>query len=119
MRFAYVQFFSNDGIGYACFANDGDKVAAAFCSPKDFFDKRVARSIAEGRVRSDKFVTIPMENRRGYNYVMLTHFRDNDLLPSWARRTFDAGDYGLTLTQNNRYLSEEDDSCSANCGCNS
>ena len=107
----YVQFHTNQGTGYGCFAiewyRDGKNinfsVGASFCNSKDMFRKERAREIACGRqMKKDASIFSFRSDVIGFItddefYSMLGMMRDVIDMPSWATKAIVKGNYTLTL----------------------
>jgi hypothetical protein len=90
--------------GIICVASKLDKenytinMAASFCSKKDVFNKKLARTIATGRLKSENsfIINLPIEEK-------LTHKQISDIiikklillsnLPSWATKIWENSTY--------------------------
>lgn len=120
----YVQFKTNAGIGYGCFAidwtrNDLDliyRMGMSFCNPKDNFSKHIARKVADGRLKKyyNMFYGMIQSNNTGYitdadfnnilNNLFYRKFENKNgeehaMIPNYARKAFDNGAYSFTLSR--------------------
>lgn len=94
----YVYFRNNHAervgsiaIGYYV-KGDNIRASVAFCSPNDFFSKKIARTIINGRFNSEKFVTI-FHVSNNYIESILNHLINNiddwkhiTNIPSWYHK---------------------------------
>jgi hypothetical protein len=113
-NFRYIRLQTPQGIGYGCFyitwEREEDKilhynVGLAFCSPKDKFNKRLAREIAIGRhnnkpifdlINSDNFGSLTEEEFDSilYKLFAIQHIE----IPKWAYTAYNLGNYIPTLS---------------------
>lgn len=92
VRFGYFRVKTANGIGYACLAliraekdSGGNcKVGVSFCSPKDKFNKKMARKIAFGRLQAVpvEFKDIPGSIFKDM-YTALKHYVSTEKAPGW------------------------------------
>lgn len=120
----YIQFKTNIGVGYGCFAMDWTRVekdlvyriGMSFCNPKDNFSKYIARKVASGRLEkySNMFYGIIKSDNSGYvtdadfNNILNNlfyrkfenkHGEEYAMIPNYARKAFDKGTYSFTLSR--------------------
>jgi hypothetical protein len=114
----YVRFMTPQGIGYACFAilweRESEKfihykIGSSFCSPKDSFNKTIAKTIAKGRLSRNNIIgvvpSIPA-SRQGFildaEFDAMLHdlMKSKELIPSWAYKSFSRDKYVFTLSSN-------------------
>lgn len=113
----YVQFETNQGIGYGCFdmqwSRKDDKITYAigtsFCNPKDHFVKSLARKISSGRLENNFQTGVVPSKETGFitdlDFVnilmdMFANGIENTTYPNWARKAFNRGMYFLTMRSN-------------------
>lgn len=106
IKFGYFQVHTPQGIGYVCIAlfrpakdsEEQHKAGFSFCSPKDKFNKSVARSMATGRLLlgSEYKYTIEFKSTAPNNKLAMLdalHFAiQNDILPGWFAKSVKSPD---------------------------
>ena len=103
MRYAYVRPNEKDNMGgalaFGYFIDDNHDIVAsiAFCSPRDRFCKKTARTIINGRVENGKCVVIPTDFTADPKYVesveiVMDHYKSKFWkwsqivnIPSWSQ----------------------------------
>ena len=119
IRYAYFRVGSTQGNrgGFVCSAillppkgsTEDIQVAFSFCSPKDNFQKRVARQLAYARLDSGK--TFPVKNEKAYLHDIAIEGLCQSDTPRWLDNAFRDGIVQSTLTVYNAsdFCDEEDD----------
>lgn len=118
----YVQFETSQGTGYGCYSiqwsrENGElkcEIGSSYCSPKDSFSKNLARTIATGRLEvnsqtgSIKSESVGYITDNDFNLVLNELFKDKtfSIIPNWARRAFNKGDYTFSLRKATYFLDE-------------
>jgi hypothetical protein len=113
-NFRYIRFQTPQGIGYGCFyislEREEDKIlhykiGTSFCSPKDKFNKRIAREIATGRHNNKPIFDIINSNNSGnlteeeFDVILSKLFAVQHLeIPKWAYTAYNNDKYILTLS---------------------
>ena len=112
MKYCYMIVWTDKGKGYACFSAQ-EKMqdwifGAAFCSPKDRFDKRIARKIAEGRCGSVCINKGNLSEKPRIQDLVLACLNMESIeplmnLPSWFRKALkgDGAQSHITFTLHN------------------
>lgn len=111
----YIRFQTSQGIGIGCFYISWEReenkllhyrIGIAFCSPKDRFNKTLARKIAIGRHNSKPIFGLINSDNSGsiteedfdiilYNIFGIQHIE----IPKWANVAYNSGKYTPTLKQ--------------------
>ena len=124
-NFRYIQFRTPTGVGFACVSIEWTKVdsridytaGVSFCSPKDIFDKRRAREMANNRrigkrlhsknmnysgsvavIDETKFIS-NSEFDRIFRNFMSNAPASGTRIPNWASKALHLDAYTLGLTQ--------------------
>jgi len=108
-KIGYFQVKTKNGTGYICVAMDRPPkdtttlhtAAFSFCSPKDSFDKAMARKIAEGRLAITRHYFVSFNFIGPTKDAMKMALRcasETNMLPSWVRKPLESGNilFGLT-----------------------
>ncbi len=97
IRYVYFRNDKNNtggviAVGYYIDNEKNIIASASFCSPKDFFNKKIARNIINGRIETGKVVIIKYEGSK-YIESILSHLINNTdewdkniNIPSWFHK---------------------------------
>jgi hypothetical protein len=104
IRFGYFRVSTNRGPGYICIAmtrppkgTQGElcHLGISFCSPKDCFNKKMARQIAEGRLFKNPLTIEDIPGPSSQNMRTALQIALKDSAPSWAKKTASRIYFGL------------------------
>lgn len=113
----YIRFETPSGIGYGCFAITWErdqgkfihyKIGAAFCNPKDEFNKGRAKIIAKGRLSRNNIAGIIASTKdchlldEDFDLILQDIFNIKKYIPipHWAYKSFSRNKYLFTLSSN-------------------
>lgn len=105
IRFGYFQAKTIDGTGYICVAlyrppkgsSEEHRAGFSFCSPKDFFNKSLARKIAVGRLENG--CDVSFKSTASTKEACVEALRYARRIPSWVVRAIKKQGLIVGLTQ--------------------